>query len=415
MATPYTALSQRLTSELDAIVKKTQGIYFSPPSIIAQMLDQVFAIKPRFDQVLEPTCGSCEVLQALDKRLPPGARLTGVELNPHIYENIKGLPFTHPTDLIQADYLVYRPPVKPDLICGNPPYFVIPPAKKGTIPKAYRAYYEGRPNIFVLMFLKALDDIAPGGVISFILPRNFLNCLYYNKFRRHLLAGYTVHSIVDCGATADFLETEQDTIIFTVINKKPGGSPSTWNWNPYGEVTVFGTAAAIQRLTTLAAAGSTLSRMNFNVHVGTVVWNQVKEELTDDPVATRLVYSGDIGSNGSNGFTPKTYTPSNPAKKGYIKRPGLTELLLVINRGYGKGAYSFNYALLDTGGKPFLVENHLICVRSNDATLSPAELRLRFNRILASFADPRTAEFIALYFGNNIMNTTELNNILPIF
>ena len=34
--------------------------------------------------------------------------------------------------------------------------------------------------------------------------------------------------------------------------------------------------------------------MNFEVKVGNVVWNQVKDKLTNDESETRLIYSSDI-------------------------------------------------------------------------------------------------------------------------
>ena len=42
---------------------------------------------------------------------------------------------------------------------------------------------------------------------------------------------------------------------------------------------------------------STLSGMGFTVNVGTVVWNQCKDILTDDDTKTRLIYSSDIVNN----------------------------------------------------------------------------------------------------------------------
>jgi hypothetical protein len=38
-----------------------------------------------------------------------------------------------------------------------------------------------------------------------------------------------------------------------------------------------------------------------------------------------------------------------------------------------------------------------------------------YNKVIKSLNDKRTQEFINLYFGNNAINTTELNYILPIY
>ena len=39
---------------------------------------------------------------------------------------------------------------------------------------------------------------------------------------------------------------------------------------------------------------STLEKLGFNVTVGNIVWNQCKEQLTDDNSKTLLIYSSDI-------------------------------------------------------------------------------------------------------------------------
>ena len=87
--------------------------------------------------------------------------------------------------------------------------------------------------------------------------------------------------------------------------------------------------------------------------------------------------------------------------------------MLLINRGYGVGNYSFNYCLIK-GGFEYLVENHLICIANNN-TMSNAELISLYEKIIKSFENEKTKEFIKLYFGNNAINTTEINYMLPIF
>jgi hypothetical protein len=38
-----------------------------------------------------------------------------------------------------------------------------------------------------------------------------------------------------------------------------------------------------------------------------------------------------------------------------------------------------------------------------------------YKKIMSSFENEKTKEFIKLYFGNSAVNTTELNYILPIY
>jgi hypothetical protein len=87
--------------------------------------------------------------------------------------------------------------------------------------------------------------------------------------------------------------------------------------------------------------------------------------------------------------------------------------MLVVNRGYGKGKYKFNYCLIDTK-EEYLVENHLICIRYKDE-IEKEDLLKMYGKIIKSFNDDRTEQFINYYFVNNAINTNELQNILPIF
>ena len=64
--------------------------------------------------------------------------------------------------------------------------------------------------------------------------------------------------------------------------------------------------------------------------------------------------------------------------------------------------------------KEYLVENHLICIKSKEKR-SNEELRECYTKIINSFENEKTKKFIGLYFGNNAINTAELNEILPIY
>jgi len=151
-----------------------------------------------------------------------------------------------------------------------------------------------------------------------------------------------------------------------------------------------------------------LDKLGFNVSVGKVVWNQVKDTLTDDNTNTLLIYSSDIKKNS---LIPCKYT--NIEKKNYIECDGLVGPILVVNRGYGKGEYSFNYCLIDID-KPYQIENHLICI-SSKVDMEKEELLDTYNKIIKSFNQSKTKEFVKLYCTNDAMNTTELQYILPIY
>jgi adenine-specific DNA-methyltransferase len=400
----YSELSLALTKQINKEEKKRDGIYFTPSSAIHKTLELLEPYMKDIKDVLEPSCGSCEYINAL-KVFNPNLNIVGIELNKTIYESIKDV-HNERLQIYNEDYLSYttKENLNFDLIIGNPPYFVM---KKKDVSKVYHNYFDGRPNIFILFIIKSLELLKENGILSFILPKSFLNCLYYDKTRKYLNKFNILH-IVECNN--DYMDTEQETVIFIVqktehhINKKYCLS----NNSEY-IYTIFGTPESIVKLTLLYNGSTTLSNLGFTVTVGNVVWNQCKNELTAEK-KTLLIYSSNIKDKK---LIIKEY--SNEEKKNYINKKGDTDPLLVLNRGYGVGKYNFEYCIINRDEDiEYLIENHLICIKYKK-NIDKKELICLYDKIIQSFENKKTKEFIQLYFGNNAINTTELCEILPIY
>ena len=397
----YSELSRKLTTKLDKNEKKNNGIYFTPPETIYKNIQFLEPFMKNIHTVLEPSCGSCEYILRLNS-VNPNMNITGVELNETIFESIKQYERENIL-LLNKNYLTHDFNNKFDLIIGNPPYFVM---SKTDVDKLYCNYFDGRPNIFILFIIKSLKLLNKKGILSFVLPKNFLNCLYYDKTRKHILENYTILDIIECHD--NYIETKQDTIIVILQNEKPTNNLSYSI--TISEYTIFGTQNNINSMKNLYNNSKTLFDLSFNVNVGNVVWNQCKKDLTDDNTKTHLIYSSDITNNK---LSIKNY--SNKEKKNYINKKGNSNPLLVINRGYGVGSYNFNYCIINENDNiNYLVENHLICIKYTEP-LSNEKIINKYKQIINSFKNKKTAEFIDLYFGNNAMNTTELCKILPIY
>jgi hypothetical protein len=212
---------------------------------------------------------------------------------------------------------------------------------------------------------------------------------------------------VDCDPNK-YIDTQQETIIL-IVRKQPKVKNTDFllHINTY---TIFANKTNINSLKQLFVSSTSLSQLSFKVSVGTVVWNQCKDILTDDTSKTMLIYSSNITENE---LQLKDY--ANEAKKNFIHKAGVKHPLLVINRGYGVGKYNLNYCLINrNANQEYLVENHLLCVESI-IDLPDDILIQKYDKIIESLNDPRTTEFIKHYFGNNAINTTELNHILPIY
>ena len=395
----FSKLSCDLTARISKPDKKKYGIFFTPPKTIQKMLGILKSKEVNIKTILEPSCGSGEFIVQL-KHHYPDTIIHGIEKNDFIFESIKDISNCH---ILHRDFLQYQPEHKYDLIIGNPPFFVM---KKTDIEKDYFDFFEGRPNIFILFIVKAMKCLNPNGILSFILPKNFLNCLYYDKLRKYISTNFTILHVENC--EDDYIDTKQDTILFIIQNKFNVNNDNMKFTLSLHTFTIFGETFAIEKLKKLYEHSTTLKRMGFSVHVGNVVWNQCKHILSDNPSDTLLIYSSDIKNNT---LQPQRYT--NTEKKNYIQRKGNDEPVLLINRGYGVGKYNFTYCLLE-GGFEYLIENHLICIQYTK-NIKKNELIDKYNLIIKSLRNEKTKEFIRLYFGNNAINTTELCNILPIY
>jgi hypothetical protein len=249
-----------------------------------------------------------------------------------------------------------------------------------------------------------------------------MNSQYYDKTRKYIARHFAILHMSRCGDDGNmsdaYLDTAQGTMIIILQklgtgvvvaeNTTTGGGGGGGVFEKSG-ATIF--TDNLPRLTSLYVGARSLHDLGFKVNIGTVVWNQCKNILTDDPTKTRLVYSSNI-VNGK--FVDKTY--KNPQKKAFIDRPGIRTPMIVLNRGYGVGEYKFAYCLLMpdalSSSAGYLIENHLICITSTDTAATAAAA---FHRVIRSFQDPRTQEFISCYCGNSAINSTELSHMLPIY
>ena len=401
----FTKDSIIITKKLTKKEIKDNGIFFTPQSIIKKCYDIILNnINLENKNILEPSCGSMEFINYLNNNMNINnyKNITCIEKNNKIYEIIKLNNNSNINiEIINNDFFKWNSSLKYDLIIGNPPYVIIN-KKSDIINKSYLKFFEGRPNLFILFIIKSLELLEINGILCFVLPISFMNCLYYNNLRLYIYNNFTIIDIILCNDD-NFLQTEQNTLIFIIQNKidplNEINKKYIININNYLS---FNSIENIIKLNNILNTNyNTLNNLKCKLSIGNIVWNQCKNILTDDNTFTRLIYNSDIINNKLDLIKYK-----NIEKKNYIKKKGIKDKIIVLNRGYGPGKYKLNYCLINEDYE-YLIENHLIQIKCPDDKL--------IDVILSSFSNKKTNEFIDLYFGNAAINIAELNHIIPIF
>lgn len=404
----YSDLSLVITKELTKKEKKDYGIFITPKVIIEKLTNSVLKIASEnniiINNILEPSCGTCEFVYHFDN-IYNNIKIDAVEYNFNIFKRLKNLKFKNDVNLINNDFIKFDNAINYSLIVGNPPYFV---CKKEDIPEQYKEYISGRPNIFGLFILHSLSLLSNDGLLAFIVPKSFLNSNYYSKIRNYIKKTCKIMDILDFENDNEFIDTDQATFglilkKLNTINEDPCDCKFSMEIN--GD---FMFTTNYDLLKEIFDGSTTLYKLGLRVRTGKIVWNEHKDELTDDENETLLIYNTNITKN--NKLEIKSF--KNGEKKQYIKADGRIDTVMVVNRGNGNSKYKLNYAIIEK--KIYLIENHLNEIYSS-TNMKKEELINLFNKIAESFKNPKTQKFIDLYLGNNGLSKTELETIFPIY
>ena len=403
----FSSLTIEITKKLTKTEKKNFGIYITPKSIIERLHKSVFhhlgENKSKIKNILEPSCGTCEIVNYCDNCYTD-VTIDSIEYNEKIFDKIKELSFKNKVNVIKSDFLKFKPDKHYDLINGNPPYFV---CKKSDVPNEYEEYIRGRPNIFGLFILHSLSMLNPGGILAFIIPKSFLNSIYYSQIRNYIKDTCSIVKIDDYSDLNDFIDTEQSTFGLIIQKNITQISVSECNYSILFNGNYIFTDDST-KLRELFEGSTTLEKMGLKVRTGQIVWNEHKNELTDNDEDTILIYNSNISND--NKFVIKQFKKDE--KKQYINLAGRIDPVLVVNRGNGNSAYKLNYALIEKG--PFLIENHLNEIYS-PKKMEKKKLLQVYSKIMRSFKNPKTKKFIGLFLGNNGLSKTVLESIFPIY
>lgn len=394
----FRPVSKKFHETLSKETRLEEGIFFTPKKVRDLLFAKLAELGVKPKTILEPSFGSGEFL--LDaQRHYPDAKLIGVENNKKLFESLK-MPAA---SLHRMDFTEWEGSA--DLIIGNPPYFVVKTGETTKEKKEFHEYYAecmtGRPNMFVIFIYQCLKEhLTADGFLAFIIPTSLFNCSYYQPMRDYIEANATI-SYLETLDKPGFFETGQPTALM-ILQKK---SSDTGKYIFHSATGITYITPCWKELNEITANTKTLSQLGLSVKTGSVVWNQVKDHLTDDSKETLLIYASNI-----NKSELKLDNLLGSEKKQYVKKitkPTLSGPVILVERGYGNG-FSFN-AVLCTRQK-FYAENHINVIYAHSK-----EAEENLERVLKSFKDTRSMQFIKMFMGNGMMSATELETLMPIF
>jgi len=396
--------SHKFNKSLTKETRLEQGIFFTPKKardLLFACLDKL-GVTPAV--VLEPSFGSGEFL--LDaRRIWPEADVVGVEKNTDLFNAVKCPGAT----LVCGDFLDWTGSA--DVIIGNPPYFVMKTdalslAEKKAFSAKHVGCMTGRPNIYVLFLHKCLSaHLTSGGFLAFIIPTSLYNCSYYQPMRDYIYAHTYIRHLETLNKPG-FYETGQETMLIVLQKKGPGISEGT-EIDKYIYKSKSGNiyiSPHYKELYALTKGTQTLADLGLGAKTGNVVWNQVKDHLTDK--GTLLVYSSNINNckltvDNLCGKTRKQYVGPG------LTKPKLSGPVILVERGYGN-SFSFNSVLVEL--KDFYAENHINVIYPKTEGAA-----VHLGRVLKSFQDERSIQFVKWFIGNGSISATDLESLIPIF
>lgn len=419
MSEEFSDLTKCMSKLLDKKTKQSTGFFATPNSIISELLSHIIKLEnpANFNRILEPSAGTLAFVQWMDKSaLWPKNHpciIDAVEKSTILYNSIKDVKVDNfALNIINEDFIKYNVDmeIKYDLIIANPPYLII---SKDSIPKEYIEYMVGRANLYCLFILHSLKMLKSNGFLAFIIPKSFMNSLYYSKIRNYLMTQGDILHILDFESDSEkyqYIDTKQATIGF-IFQKKTPSAESKYALK-IGDSNDYIFTTDLNAMRQYLENTTTISKLGLKVKTGNIVWNQHKPKLTDDSTKPILIYNSNITSD--NKILPRVF--SNEEKKQYIKGivDSYKQPAILVNRGNGNTAYKLTFSEVNLNSPPinYFIENHLNVVYAPEDSQKSREL---LNLVLNSLKNKKTIEFINMFCGNGGLSKTELETMLPIW
>lgn len=168
------------------------GAVYTPRDLVQFMVRLAKPVRARC-RVMEPACADAPFLASFLQHYGREHELVGVEIDP---ERLKRARASVPqATFVEADFLLWEPATQFDIILGNPPYGIIGDASHYPIhvlkerKRLYRQRsrtWHGKFNIYGAFIERAVNLLAPGGKLVFVVPASWLVLDDFHCLRSYL-------------------------------------------------------------------------------------------------------------------------------------------------------------------------------------------------------------------------------------
>ncbi|MEM3036411.1 MAG: TaqI-like C-terminal specificity domain-containing protein [Thermoplasmata archaeon] len=169
------------------------GAVCTPPDLVSFMVELAAPPAGLKVNVLEPACGDAPFLKEFFKRYGSNHNLFGLDIFKESTKIAKNQ--ANFAEIIEADFLLWKPYFLFDIIIGNPPYGIIGDSshypiypllfRKSEYKNIFQTWY-GKFNIYAAFIERAVYLLKPNGKLVFVVPASWLILKEYTYLRKFL-------------------------------------------------------------------------------------------------------------------------------------------------------------------------------------------------------------------------------------
>jgi len=223
-------IEKAYSKEKDLIYLRSLGQFFTPFDIACFMSQWILGSNKTNLKVLDPAAGFGVFERALE--LLNNERTRNMEfdlweidegISRELQKIVSGLDI--PANVVTDDFLKSRWDLRYDGIIANPPYY-----KHHYIENKEKVYEEFcvktlfkfsiQTNIYCWFLIKAINLLAEGGRLAFIIPSEFLNSNYGVKVKEYLLKSGVITHLINVNFNENVFDNALTTSIIVLGEKR---------------------------------------------------------------------------------------------------------------------------------------------------------------------------------------------------